>query len=44
MNYTDVNIFSETRFIELDNDDSYFLSDDKYNLFRNDRCTSRKSI
>jgi len=38
MNYTstDVNIFVETRFIELDNDDSYLLSDDKYNLFRND--------
>ena len=38
MNYTstDVNIFAETRFIELDNDDSYLLSDDKYNLFRND--------
>ena len=32
----DVNIFAETTFTELDNDDLYFISDNKYSLFRND--------
>ena len=38
MNYsnTDVNIFAETRFSELDNDNLYLMSNDKYRLFRND--------
>ena len=36
---TDVSIFSETRFTQLDNDNLYLLEDDKYTLFRNDATT-----
>ena len=38
MNYlsTDVNIFSETRFSQIDNDNLYLMDNGKYTLFRND--------
>ncbi|XP_048587126.1 ATP-dependent DNA helicase PIF1 isoform X1 [Nematostella vectensis] len=45
LNYssTDVNIFSETRFFQHENDDSYLLDDKNYTLFRNDG-TPRQNV
>ena len=36
---TDVNIFSETRFSQLDSDNLYHIEDGSYTLFRNDDST-----
>ena len=45
LNYssTDVNIFSETRFFQHENDDLYLLDDKNYILFRNDG-TPRQNV
>ena len=37
---TDISIFSETRFTQLDNGNLYLLEDDKYTLFRNEASTT----